>query len=86
MEDVKESFIPAPPGWVQISKNESKRVWADPVVGIMIGGTDGDCRPIIAEANGEGQGLMRFTFGGGPDARGVMQEQAALELLANCTG
>ena len=86
MEDVKESFIPAPSGWVQISKDKQGSVWSDPVVGIMVGGTNGDCRPIIAEANGEGQGLMRFAFGGGPASRGVMREGDALLFLSNCVG
>ena len=85
MEDVKESFIPAPPGWVQISKDKQGSVWADPVVALRVK-PDGNCQPIIAEANDEGQGLMRFTFGGGPKSRGVMREADALLFLSNCIG
>ena len=85
MSDVTESYLPAPAGWVQISKAKDGHVWSDPVVGIMLK-SDGTCHPIIAESNGEGTDLQRFAFGDGPEARGVCTSAQALAMLASATG
>ena len=82
MEDVKESYLPAPAGWVQISKDDKGNVWSDPVVGILVK-SDGNCYPLVAQSNGEGTDLQEFAFGGGEFARGVATSDQALSILGS---